>query len=1234
MSRNIAGVHFPLGTEATILHAAAFSEFREHVRRLAANGDPVSAYFLWVNAVEVLHSPFQANFDIEIQGLPQLCRAPCTLSNCVRCDRQLGGFKFPWLGTWNSRGIIVPPGVQPDEAWRRYYENQEPMDLIMVNMYCGATTAKDVVPQYLYELQLRISSGQTGQLGMGEFFAAWRDWIMCFEDRSFPATFWDPRVIPRSPRGRPWPALGTVGSQAHRSLCGWLDAQKVRHYEMGTGCLARTVESEGRCGGAPMWNRPQQLQLHEQTCVHTQHVFALARLAAVLSGVAMASGKGIYAQAAQEASSSSGGDPAPGWSAADALQQVAANRAHQWRQQEGLLDDNDFAYAWLAVRSAAEEGLLAAGARVIEHSKGPATFVPIRKTISKRKGRTVSIPPKTDEATQRRIRTLVALFMGLGSFKPSGILTETVKADWKRTCTKVAKQKVEKAEKATIDRVAHTWVELKAYLEKKGRPFPPGFVDLDNFLTEGTQAPARSLQALKWVNRNADIKLDLENLLVPAVPRATGKTKGQAPVAEPVLLRILEERIEELHKVQDERWTALLGSWIMSCGCMRYMHVQRAEPRRLTLSFLHCHCQKGKQRQLREGFDFAVPSTFRTGFPWAQYVLDDYKGLSFSKQRNCGLCFNAEGQAWAIQEIQRVMQEEFASIVDNAEEMTTYSWRRVSPTLGHLLQLTPQEEAAMSDWQTKEAIPADAKMPLHYSSAKYAESLRVKATLWGATPAVEGFLTWEDIPQDALDRAKEAGRKEADRLLRQDREPIWSASQNFADVAKRLKLAKHYVEKARKTAAEASQQARPVMPDQLHNKVLTATLKNGQPLCPDWQTDECANDSSNCPFGAHLCAVLQQSGRACGGRHHAKDCRVKRFISYDKPLLPVAKPSASKVPAATGPKAVFPRKRPADEALDTDDEPPPEPKAKAKRALPKPIAKRSSAPRTPPKAPGRPKPKGSAAPKTPPKATPKSPVKAAPAAKAPAGRREEIALDRRLEWLGVGSGTAQEPTVVWESARGGKLWLSGLPMEATLAKFPAAALQVCCFPENLRNRGGTIIPGAHLMTFAAAFGSERSTQWQEVWPAMKHTLWGGDDVLVHCIKGRHRGAYLAILARAILAQESIDAADRHVSSLRNTELNKVLKDRGMANWMHKTLRETKLGAAFPVPTGYGATERSRTHVLVGDNITLCQHRQSDEKSKRLVSPMTSDNVYEAIAWGRQWCDECLRRSPASWWPPP
>lgn len=96
-----------------------------------------------------------------------------------------------------------------------------------------------------------------------------------------------------------------------------------------------------------------------------------------------------------------------------------------------------------------------------------------------------------------------------------------------------------------------------------------------------------------------------------------------------------------------------------------------------------------------------------------------------------------------------------------------------------------------------------------------------------------------------------------------------------------------------------------------------------------------------------------------------------------------------------------------------------------------------------------------AAPKTPPKAAPKTPPKAAPkaaaAAKAepdgkPKGKAAAVAkatcrgeshqpgarLDLQLERLGVGSGTAQQaPTCVWTSRKGGKLYLSGLPMRQT-----------------------------------------------------------------------------------------------------------------------------------------------------------------------------------------------------------
>ena len=172
------------------------------------------------------------------------------------------------------------------------------------------------------------------------------------------------------------------------------------------------------------------------------------------------------------------------------------------------------------------------------------------------------------------------------------------------------------------------------------------------------------------------------------------------------------------------------------------------------------------------------------------------------------------------------------------------------------------------------------------------------------------------------------------------------------------------------------------------------------------------------------------------------------------------------------------------------------------------------------------------------------------------------------------------------------------------------------------------------MTFAAAYSQERNEQWTDVWPAVKHTVWHGDNVLVHCIKGRHRGAYLGVLCRALLAGETIEAANSYIENRRETELHKVIKDQGMKKWLNKAFQDTAVGTQHPEPQGYAATERSSTHVLVEDGITLCQHKQADGKAtKRLVNPYTSTHVFEALAWERPWCDQCLRQAPASWWPP-
>ena len=44
------------------------------------------------------------------------------------------------------------------------------------------------------------------------------------------------------------------------------------------------------------------------------------------------------------------------------------------------------------------------------------------------------------------------------------------------------------------------------------------------------------------------------------------------------------------------------------------------------------------------------------------------------------------------------MQEIFAEVLQDPADMTTYSWRRLLPTVTQLLRLSPQEQLALGDW--------------------------------------------------------------------------------------------------------------------------------------------------------------------------------------------------------------------------------------------------------------------------------------------------------------------------------------------------------------------------------------------------------------------------------------------------------------------------------------------------------------------------------------------------------
>ena len=165
------------------------------------------------------------------------------------------------------------------------------------------------------------------------------------------------------------------------------------------------------------------------------------------------------------------------------------------------------------------------------------------------------------------------------------------------------------------------------------------------------------------------------------------------------------------------------------------------------------------------------------------------------------------------------------------------------------------------------------------------------------------------------------------------------------------KLSQQFVDAAKQAREEAEAAPAPQMPDQLQGKVLTATLKNGKAICPEFQTGECPNPADNCSFGVHLCAILQKSGRACGGKHGAGVCNIKRAVKADSSVPTTPKPSAALVPAAVGEKAQFTRKRAAASGA-TDDEVADAMRSAVKKARGKAAPKRAAAvaaPKTPPK---------------------------------------------------------------------------------------------------------------------------------------------------------------------------------------------------------------------------------------------------------------------------------------------
>ena len=75
---------------------------------------------------------------------------------------------------------------------------------------------------------------------------------------------------------------------------------------------------------------------------------------------------------------------------------------------------------------------------------------------------------------------------------------------------------------------------------------------------------------MRWLNNQGKLGWPLDRFTAPEPKDKTQQKHQQAIVLEPPMLAHLEEKIERLQRVKDPAWMALLGSWLVGAGWLRY----------------------------------------------------------------------------------------------------------------------------------------------------------------------------------------------------------------------------------------------------------------------------------------------------------------------------------------------------------------------------------------------------------------------------------------------------------------------------------------------------------------------------------------------------------------------------------------------------------------------------------------------------------------------------------------
>ena len=219
-----------------------------------------------------------------------------------------------------------------------------------------------------------------------------------------------------------------------------------------------------------------------------------------------------------------------------------------------------------------------------------------------------------------------------------------------------------------------------------------------------------------------------------------------------------------------------------------------------------------------------------------------------------------------------------AKVVENPELLTTYSWRRMLPTIALHLKFSREERLALGDWKDAKAIGDEAPITLRYADGKEGMSKVCKLVCAAvfSSLAKKDIQTFDEIPaQQWVALAGEARAKVESKPL--EVKTVWR-NPDVAESGGGFKVKKSQI----------------AFPKQLKGVPLAPSSRDGKRYCVDFQYDRC-QEGDSCQLGLHRCAAVFRGGRTCHGNHPGIECRNTKRHAVPEEVNPEESPAQRKM---------------------------------------------------------------------------------------------------------------------------------------------------------------------------------------------------------------------------------------------------------------------------------------------------------------------------------------------------